>query len=53
MSARLDTLRNLVARSPANSAARFGLANELMKAGFNRHGHPDMAAELEERLEEL
>lgn len=29
---RLDTFRTMVARSPANALARFGLANELLKA---------------------
>jgi predicted Zn-dependent protease len=29
---RLDTFRAMVARSPANPLARFGLANELLKA---------------------
>jgi predicted Zn-dependent protease len=29
---RLDALRDMVRRSPQNPAARFGLANELMKA---------------------
>lgn len=28
---RLDTFRSMVARSPANPLARFGLANELLK----------------------
>lgn len=28
---RLDTFREMVRRNPSNSAARFGLANELMK----------------------
>ncbi len=99
MNPRLDSLRALVARSPGNSAARFGLANELMKTGLwdeareqleaylaahddegnawgrlaeayehlgrlddaraalvkgieasNRHGHPGMAAEFQERM---
>lgn len=102
MSSRIDSLRALVARAPGNAAARFGLANELLKAGewaeareqleaylaatddegnawgklaeaherlgdrerarealrrgveaSNRHGHPGMAAEFEERLEQL
>ena len=29
---RLDTFRAMVARSPGNALARFGLANELLKA---------------------
>jgi predicted Zn-dependent protease len=31
-SSRLDTFRAMVAKSPANPLARFGLANELLKA---------------------
>ncbi|MCC6770726.1 MAG: hypothetical protein IT360_05895 [Gemmatimonadaceae bacterium] len=31
-SSRLDTFRTMVSRSPANAVARFGLANELIKA---------------------
>ena len=101
-SSRLDTFRAMVARNPDNALARFGLANEAVKAGLlgeacehyasylarhddegngwqrmaealaglgrldearealrrgiqasNRFGHPGMAAELEERLDEL
>ncbi|MHB1223271.1 MAG: tetratricopeptide repeat protein [Gemmatimonadaceae bacterium] len=100
--ARLDTFRQMVARDPENPLARFGLANEALKAGLHeeareqleaylaraddegnaygrlaealqqlgrmdearaalergiaasrRFGHPSMAAEFEERLEEL
>ena len=100
--AKLETFRQMVARNPDNALARFGLANEAMKAGawqealdnldayLARHddegnawgrkaeclvqlgreadaaaalrtgiaasyrfGHPSMAAEFEERLEEL
>ena len=99
---KLQTFRQMVARSPENPLARFGLANEAMKAGewqearenleaylarhddegnawgrlaeclvqlgqpgdaaealrkgiaaSQRFGHPSMAAEFEERLEEL
>ena len=32
---RIDTFRAMVARDPANVLARFGLANELLKAGAN------------------
>ncbi len=39
---RLDTFRQMVARSPGNPLARFGLANEAMKAG--------LSAEAEEHL---
>lgn len=101
-SSRLDTLRAMVEAEPTNPLARFGLANELMKAedyeaaitAFNeylsmhddegaayrllaqaneklkrfenareayrkgaeaatRHHHPGMAAEFEERLDDL
>jgi predicted Zn-dependent protease len=31
---RLDTFRQMVARDPANPLARFGLANEALKAGL-------------------
>ena len=30
---RLDAMRAMVARAPDNMLARFGLANELLKAG--------------------
>src|SRR5919202_5252163 len=33
MSSRLETFRALVAKSPNNAVARFGLANEAMKEG--------------------
>ncbi len=32
---RLDSFRQMVARNPANALARFGLANEAMKAGLH------------------
>lgn len=99
---KLETFRQMVARNPGNPLARFGLANEALKAGLYdeareqleaylaayddegngygrlaealdrlgrpeearealrrgiaaslRFGHPSMAAEFEERLEEL
>ena len=99
-SSRLDAFRAMVAKNPANMQARFGLANEAVKAGrldealehyeaylagfddegngharladvlerlgrtseshdalrrgidaARRHGHPSLAAELEERLD--
>jgi E3 SUMO-protein ligase RanBP2 len=99
---RLDAFRAMVAKNPGNLQARFGLANEAVKAGAleealehyraylagfedegngwgrmadvleqlgrtdearaalttgidaaRRHGHPSMAAEMEERLDEL
>ena len=42
MTDRLETMRAMVARSPDNPLARFGLANELLKAGH----HADAADEL-------
>jgi predicted Zn-dependent protease len=33
-SPRLDTFRQMVARDPSNPLARFGLANEALKAGL-------------------
>ena len=99
---RLESFRAMVAANPENALARFGLANEALKAGqyeeaveqlrgylarhadegnaygrlaealqalgrseeardalrvgietATRHGHPGMAAEFEERLQEL
>lgn len=99
---KLDTFRQMVARTPTNLLARFGLANEALKAGLYdeareqlevylagyddegngwgrlaeafiglgrdadaadalrkgiaasmRAGHPSMAAEFEERLEDI
>lgn len=99
---RLETFRSMVAKSPGNPLARFGLANEAMKAGLwsearehlqvylasyddegsgfgryaealvalgrtgeaveelrrgidaaHRFGHPGLAAELSDRLDEL
>lgn len=98
---RLEAFRAMVAKNPANMQARFGLANEAVKAGAleealahyeaylagfddegngwarvadvldqlgrdgeardarrrgidaaNRHGHPSLAAELEEMMED-
>ncbi|NUO62153.1 MAG: tetratricopeptide repeat protein [Gemmatimonadaceae bacterium] len=43
---RLDTFRAMVAKSPNNALARFGLANEAMKAGL----HEEAAAQLETYL---
>ena len=65
---KLDTFRAMVQKNPDNVLARFGLANEALKAGAweearealrkgvaasYRFGHGTMAAELEERLELL
>ena len=46
-SSKLDTFRALVAKSPDNALARFGLANEALKAGL----HEEAAAQLERYLE--
>ena len=34
MTSKLDTFRNMVAKSPTNPLAHFGLANEAMKEGL-------------------
>jgi predicted Zn-dependent protease len=34
MSSKLETFRAMVAKNPENALARFGLANEAMKAGL-------------------
>ena len=46
MSSRLDALRAMVAKNPENALARFGLANEAMKAGL----HGEAADQLEAYL---
>ena len=46
MSSRLDALRAMVAKNPDNALARFGLANEAMKAGL----HAEAAEQLEAYL---
>jgi len=46
MTDRLEAMRNMVARAPDNALARFGLANELLKAGLREEG----VAELGEYL---
>lgn len=43
---RLDTFRQMVARDPANPLARFGLANEAMKAGLHEEAREQLAAYL-------
>ena len=40
---RLDTFRQMVARDPANVLARFGLANEAMKAGLYEEAREQLA----------
>jgi predicted Zn-dependent protease len=43
---RLDTFRSMVARNPANPLARFGLANEAMKAGLPQEAEEHLRAYL-------
>jgi predicted Zn-dependent protease len=40
---RLDAFRQMVARDPANLPARFGLANEAMKAGLHEEAREQLA----------
>jgi predicted Zn-dependent protease len=46
MTDRLETMRAMVARAPDNALARFGLANELLKAGLQEEGATELAAYL-------
>ena len=46
MTDRLETMRAMVARAPENALARFGLANELLKAGLHKEGAAELAAYL-------
>jgi predicted Zn-dependent protease len=43
---RLAAMRALVAKQPENPLARFGLANELLKAGEHAEGERELAAYL-------
>lgn len=43
---KLDTFRAMVAKNPNNALARFGLANEAMKAGL----HEEASSQLEAYL---
>lgn len=43
---RLDTFRAMVARDPANPLARFGLANEALKAGLHEEAREHLVAYL-------
>lgn len=43
---RLDTFRAMVAKSPDNPLARFGLANELLKAGLHAEAAEQLRAYL-------
>ncbi len=46
MTDRLETMRAMVARAPNNALARFGLANELLKAGQLEEGATELATYL-------
>ena len=46
MTDRLETMRAMVARAPDNALARFGLANELLKAGLQDEGAAELGAYL-------
>jgi predicted Zn-dependent protease len=43
---KLDTFRQMVARQPDNALARFGLANEALKAGLYEEAHEHLEAYL-------
>lgn len=43
---RLDTFRGMVARDPNNAPARFGLANEALKAGLHEEAREHLVAYL-------
>lgn len=43
---RLDTFRAMVARSPGNALARFGLANEALKLGLHAEAEEHLRAYL-------
>lgn len=43
---KLDTFRAMVAKSPDNALARFGLANEALKAGLYEEAHEQLVAYL-------
>lgn len=44
--AKLDTFRQMVAKNPANALARFGLANEALKAGLHDEAREQLEAYL-------
>jgi predicted Zn-dependent protease len=44
--AKLDTFRAMVAKNPENALARFGLANEALKAGLYEEAHEQLVAYL-------
>jgi len=43
---RLDTFRQMVAKNPENTLARFGLANEALKAGLYDEARANLEAYL-------
>jgi predicted Zn-dependent protease len=43
---KLDTFRAMVAKNPENALARFGLANEALKAGLFAEAHEHLEAYL-------
>ncbi len=46
MTDRLETMRAMAAKQPENPLARFGLANELLKAGLQAEAEVELAAYL-------
>ena len=46
MTDRLATIRAMAAKQPDNPLARFGLANELLKAGLHAEAEAELAAYL-------
>lgn len=46
MTDRLATMRTMAAKQPDNPLARFGLANELLKAGLHAEAEVELAAYL-------
>lgn len=46
MTDRLESMRAMVARAPDNALARFGYANELLKAGRHEEGATELGAYL-------
>ena len=46
MSDRLAAMRGMVAKQPNNPLVRFGLANELLKAGLNEEAESELASYL-------
>lgn len=46
MSDRLAAMRAMASKQPENALVRFGLANELLKAGLHAEAEPELAAYL-------